>query len=66
MASIFLHSTKSTHEFLKMSLIKGLLSFLMILSITACDTNEAKTENEQIESITHAETWLDILPSGQK
>jgi cell division protein FtsN len=27
---------------------------------------KASIVQKQIESITHAETWLDILPSGQK
>ena len=35
-----------------MSLIKGLLLFLTILSISACASNDTKTENDEIQSIT--------------
>ena len=52
MASIFLNPTKSTYRFSKIPLIKGLLLFLMVLSISSCVGNDTKAENDEMQSTT--------------
>ena len=52
MKSIFIGTTKSTQKSLKITLTKCLLIFLFILSVSACETNETKIEDKQIQSTT--------------
>ncbi|MDP7195258.1 MAG: hypothetical protein QF864_03580, partial [SAR202 cluster bacterium] len=71
MQNLFLNSPKNTNKFLKISVIKCLLLFLMILSISACETNEIETANEQIPTTTqgyaeHIFNSIDVEPRELK
>ena len=71
MQSILLSSTKITSKFLKTSLIKYLLLLLMILNISACETNEIETADDQIPSTTqgyaeHIFNSIDVEPRELK
>ena len=71
MQNLFLNSPTNTSKFLKISVIKCLLSFLMILSISACETSAIETENEQIPTTTqgyaeHIFNSIDVEPRELK
>ena len=71
MQNLFLNSPKNTSKFLKISVIKCLLLFLMILSISACEPNEIESANEQIPTTTqgyaeHIFNSIDVEPRELK